>query len=556
MLLQLCPLRNVIHFLSQPARISESRISPPIWGWDATWMGWDGNLRIWMGVRQYIEVVKTESWDLDPVEKGPGWRWDTHLETCMVLRWCLDGTKMQFGGPGWRWDDTWMYVRCKYKDMDWGEIQLRQRKNVILGAWEEMRHKSRDLDGVEMGPRLSWDAHLETWIAWYRTSMELRYNSPVGKGPGWRWDTHLEICMGLRWCLHELRCNLVDLDGAEKLPGWRRDANIRTQIEVRFKWDKDKKLNLGAWIEMRQRSRDLDEVEMAHGLSWDAHLEMWIWRYGTRMELRYNYPVWKRPGWRWNTHLEICIVLRWCLDRIQMKFGVPGWWWDVTWMWARCKYQDPDLCEIQLWQRRNVKLRAWVEMRHKCWDLDGVEMALGLSWNAHLETWISWHGTRMVLRYNSPVGIGPGWRWGTHLENCIHLRWCLGGTKMQFGGQKWSWDVTWMWARCKYQYPGSGEMQHRQRVNVNLWAWVEMRHKCRDLDGVEMGPGLSWDAHLETWIGWYGTRMELRYNSPVGKGPECRWDTHLETCMGLRWCLDRTRMQFGGPGWSWDVTWI
>ena len=41
-----------------------------------------------------------------------------------------------------------------------------------------------------------------------------------------------------------------------------------------------------------------------------------------------------------------------------------------------------------------------------------------------------------------------------------------------------------------------------------------------------MGPGLSWDAHLETWIGWYGTRMELIYNSAVEKGPGWKWDTN------------------------------
>ena len=46
---------------------------------------------------------------------------------------------------------------------------------------------------------------------------------------------------------------------------------------------------------------------------------------------------------------------------------------------------------------------------------------------------------------------------------------------------------------------------------MNLGALVEMRHKSRDLD-----------AHLETWIGLYGTRMELRYNSPVEKGPGWR----------------------------------
>ena len=157
---------------------------------------WDGYLWTWMEVRQYIEVVKTESRDLDPVEEGHGWRWDTHLETCMGLRWCLDGTKMQFGGPGWRWDVTWMEVKCKYQDPDWGKIQLRQRRDVYLTAWVESRHKSRDLDGVEMGPGLSWDAHLETWMGWYGTGMELSYISQVAKGLGGG-ETHIlkHVCI-------------------------------------------------------------------------------------------------------------------------------------------------------------------------------------------------------------------------------------------------------------------------------------------------------------------------------------------------------------------------
>ena len=46
-------------------------------------------------------------------------------------------------------------MRCKYQDPDCGKIQLRQRRNVNLGAWVERRHKSLDLDGVEMGPGLS-----------------------------------------------------------------------------------------------------------------------------------------------------------------------------------------------------------------------------------------------------------------------------------------------------------------------------------------------------------------------------------------------------------------
>ena len=164
-------------------------------------------------------------------------------------------------------------------------------------------------------------------------------------GLGWSWDTILQLrkdldggethILKLVWVWDdawmELRCNLLDLDGGEMLPGCRWDVNIRTQIEVRFNWDKEE-----TWIwEPRWRgdkSRDLDGVEMGPGLSWDAYLETWIGWYGTRMELRYYSLVEKWPGWRWNTHLETCMGLRWCLDGTKMQFGRPGWRWNGTWM--------------------------------------------------------------------------------------------------------------------------------------------------------------------------------------------------------------------------------
>ena len=157
----------------------------------------------------------------------------------MCLTWCLDRTKMQFGGPGWRWDVTWMWVRCKYQDPDWGKIQLRQRRHVNLGAWVERRHKSRDLDG------LRWDLD---WV-----EMHILRRGWGDMGLGWSWYTIFQLTKGLdggethilkhvlvwadAWM--ELRCNLVDLDGGEMLPGCRRDVNIRSQIEVRFNWDKE-----------------------------------------------------------------------------------------------------------------------------------------------------------------------------------------------------------------------------------------------------------------------------------------------------------------------------
>ena len=166
-----------------------------------------------------------------------------------------------------------------------------------MGAWVERKHKSRDLDGVEMGPGLNWDAHIETWIGWYGTGMELRYYSPVEKWLGWRWDTHLGTSIAF---------NLVDLDGGEMLPGCRRDANIMSQIEVRFNWDNE---------------------------------ETWIWE----------------PGWCWDgTWIEVRCwdgdrVTSWNLYGFEMMLGwnKDAIWW--TWMEVRCYL---DVGEMQIsWAR-------------------------------------------------------------------------------------------------------------------------------------------------------------------------------------------------------------
>ena len=170
---------------------------------------WDGNLWTWMEVRQYIEVVKTESWDLDPVEEGHGWRWDTHLETCMGLRWCLDGTKMQFGGPGWGWD-----------------VNIRTQIEV----------------------RFNWDKE-ETWI-WE---------------PGWRGDTNLETCIGLRWDLDWVEMHILRRGWGDMGLGWSWDTILQLTkgldggethiLKHVCIWD-------DAWMELRCNLVDLDGGEM------------------------------------------------------------------------------------------------------------------------------------------------------------------------------------------------------------------------------------------------------------------------------------------------------
>ena len=190
-------------------------------------------------------------------------------------------------------------------------------------------------------------------------------------GLGWRWDTILQLRNDLDggethilkpvwvwdYAWMELRCNFVDLDGGEMVPGCRRDANIRSQIEVRFNWDKEE-----TWI-------------WEPGLRGDTNLETWM---GLRWDLDWvEMDILRRGygdmglGWSWDTvpqlgkdldggktHHGTCMGLRWRLDGTKMQFGGPGWRRDVIRMYAKCKYQDPEWGRIQLRQRRNANLGA------------------------------------------------------------------------------------------------------------------------------------------------------------------------------------------------------
>ena len=261
-------------------------ISGPGWAWQG-WR-WDANICNLDGA--WVEVTQ-EYWDLDAGDAGSGWRWDTNLGTLIAPRWDLEGAEIQSTRPGWGWDVTWIELRCTSWDVD---------RVIWDRSWDTIRQLRKDLDGGE--------THILK--------------------PVWVWN----------YAWMELRCNLVDLNVDEMLPGCRWDARIRTQIKVRFNWDKEKKRESGSlggeetqiyrpgwgwdgtWIELRCTSWDED--------GW----------YGTGMELRYNFPVEKWPGWRWNTHLETCMHLRWCLDGAKMQFGWPGY-------------------------RRDANIRTWIEVR-------------------------------------------------------------------------------------------------------------------------------------------------------------------------------------------------
>ena len=123
----------------------------------------------------------------------------------------------------------------------------------------------------------------------------------------------------------------------------------------------------------------------------------------------------------------------------------------------------------------------------------------------------------------------------TNLETCMSLKCWLGGSQMQFCesgldgaempfcGPGWRWVVTKMEVKHKYQDMNLVETRPRWRGEINLGAWLGVMCKSWDLDEGEMGHGLSWDSHFETWIRCNGTT---------------------------------SRIQLSWPGLRWDVTWI
>ena len=180
----------------------------------------------------------------------PGCRRYVNIRTQIEVRFKWDKEETWIWEPGWREDtnlETWMGLGW---DLDWVEMHILRHGQGYMGlgwSWGIIRQLRKDLGGGE--------THILK--------------------PVWDWDD--------AWV--ELRCNLVDLDGGEMLSGCRRDANIRTQIEVRFKWDKE---------------------------------EAWIWE----------------PRWRWDTNLETWMGLRWDLDWVEMHILRRGWGdMGLGWSW-------------------------------------------------------------------------------------------------------------------------------------------------------------------------------------------------------------------------------
>ena len=117
--------------------------------------------------------------------------------------------------------------------------------------------------------------------------------------------------------------------------------------------------------------------------------------------------------------------------------------------------------------------------------------------------------------------------WNLHefemLAGWISVESGLDGAEMPFCGPGWRWAVTKMEVKHRHQDLTLVEKRSRWRREINLGAWLGVRCKSLDLAGGEMGQGLSWDSHLETWI-------------------HCNVTT--------------SRIQLSWPGLRWDVTWI
>ena len=125
------------------------------------------------------------------------------------------------------------------------------------------------------------------------------------------------------------------------------------------------------------------------------------------------------------------------------------------------------------------------------------------------------------------------------MEVIYHLE--GGGRQISEPGSRW--DSTW------------------KKRNVNLEVKMELGCWSWDLDGGEMGPGFSWDAQLETWLGWHETRMRNYWGELDGGDTRHGWWWHKilgtwirgdRTWVDVRcttWDLDVFEMV---PGWIWD----
>ena len=154
---------------------------------------------------------------------------------------------------------------------------------------------------------------------------------------------------------------------------------------------------------------------------------------------------------------------------------------------------------------------------------------------------------------------------------------------MPFCGPGWRWVVTKMEVKHKYKDLNLVETWPRWRGDINLGAWLEVRYKSWDLAEGEMGHGLSWDSHIETWksngntskiqLSWPGLRWDVTWIVVGCEYRDLDGRNKGESEMLIfvpRWNLDGAWMEVtqeswdlnagdAGSGWRWDTdleTWI
>ena len=152
---------------------------------------------------------------------------------------------------------------------------------------------------------------------------------------------------------------------------------------------------------------------MGPGLDWDTHLETWICRGGTTMELRSNSlyldgcETWN--GWMWDAN-----IMTWLKVRCNTNWRILGHrsMWDGAWRGESISWE----CGV----RTGMEVRDTFSNVDglEIWDVDGDEMhflgpALGLD--------INWIVVRQKCGILDWVAARPGWRWHVNLGAWVDM---------------------------------------------------------------------------------------------------------------------------------------
>ena len=170
-------------------------------------------------------------------------------------------------------------------------------------------------------------------------------------------------------------------------------------------------------------------------------------------------------------------------------------------MKVRCTFRKPGIVDMWFGWSLDATLRTsiggemGIELRCKSVHLDGGELLHGWRLHKYLGTWI--HVRQDVDGSDTSIGC----RWYTIIVILIEVKYDLNCVNLVLGGDG------------------------MQILRL----------------GSEMGPGLGWDTHLETWICSGGTRMKLRSNS-------------LDVCVCV--CVCGGGGGGGGPALRWVATWM